>query len=190
MNEKIDNSIFPDGKLRILYLGNNQNIEVMRRFLKGEAKIQLVCEEELEGFKKQLDQVKFNCLIIDCFITGSDIFKIVYKLFEEDLQRPVIIISSEIDKRLTATLQEFPFLKIISKENLNKSILEKVIIELVHAAQVKKHKAAQRGGVLGFEKELLKQQFYTDVIENMDEGLVTVELQGSITLQLYALFLG
>ncbi len=179
--QKADKDIFPKGPLKILYFDDSeQDLEIMQRHLRCEKKINLVCVRTFDEFSEQLSNARYNCLILDYRVPGVNIFDIVYKLFEEDSRRPIIIVSGVLDKKLSASFQDFPFLKFISKDNLNREILQKVIIELVHAAQVKKEKNAQEGGVLGFEKKILKQEFYVDVIENMDEGLVTVDAQGAV----------
>ena len=180
-NQKLNKDIFPQGLLKILYFDSNeQDIEAMQRFLLKENSIELVCVTDLDEFLRQLKEHKFNCLILDYQLPSANIFKMIYNLFEDDPQRPIMIVSGVLDKKLTAFFQNFPFLKFIAKDKLNRDILQKVIIELVHAAQVKKENTSQEGGALGFENKLLKQEFYIDVIENMDEGLATVDAQGSI----------
>ncbi len=179
--QKVDQDIFPKGPLKILYFDDNeQDLEIMQRYLRSEKKINLVCVRTFDQFSEQLSKARYNCLILDYRIPGVNIFDAVYKLFDEDPKRPIIVVSGVLDKKLSTAFQNFPFLRFITKDNLNRELLEKVIIELVHAAQIRKKNAPQEGGALGYEKKFLKQQFYIDVIETMDEGLVTVDAQGAI----------
>jgi len=175
-NNSGNNNIFPHGSLKIIYLySSQQDIEVMMGMLSHEKRMQLTCVGAIDDFKQRLSQEKFNCVILAYHIPGVNTFELVYELVEANPQRPVIIVSKTLDSKLTASFQQFPFLKFIAKEDLNREILGKVIIELVHASQVKMEKSSQQGGVLG-----LKQEFYIDVIDTMDEGLVTIDMEGTI----------
>lgn len=179
--QKISTDIFPKGYLKILYLDDNiHDLEIMQRYLRDERKVDLACAQTLDEFNGYLDASRFNCLILDYQVPRVNAFDLIYKLFEEDPRRPILIVSGVLDKKLSASFQEFPFLRFIAKDNLSKDLLEKVIIELVHAAQVKKGASPQGGGALGYENKLLKQQFYINVIETMNEGLVTIDAQGAI----------
>ncbi|MFH1093115.1 MAG: diguanylate cyclase [Candidatus Omnitrophota bacterium] len=179
--EKVKADIFPNGPLKILYFDDDeQDLEIMQRYLHMEKSINLVGVRTLEQFSTQLSKSKYNCLILAYHAPGVNIFDAVYKLFDEDPKRPIIIVSGVLDKKLSISFHVFPFLRFIPKGNLNKELLEKVIIELVHAAQIKKENTAQEGGVLGYEQKFLKQQFYVDVIETMNEVLVIVDVHGAI----------
>ncbi|MCG2711091.1 MAG: diguanylate cyclase [Candidatus Omnitrophica bacterium] len=179
--QKVSEDIFPKGHLKILYFDDNEpDLEIMRRHLGDERKINLVCVSTLDQFNEQLGKAKYNCLIMDYRVPGVNIFDTVYKLFDGDPRRPIIIVSGVLDKKLSTSFLNFPFLRFIPKDDLNRELLEKIIIELVHAAQIKKENTAQEGGALGYENKFLKQQFYVNVIETMDEGLVTVDAQGAM----------
>ncbi|MBU1045398.1 MAG: diguanylate cyclase [Candidatus Omnitrophica bacterium] len=178
---KLNGEIFPKGLLKLMYLDDNeQDLEIMRRCLRNEKKIVLECVRTIDQFNAQMEKARYNCLIMDYRIPDTNIFDMVFKLFEAQPRRPIIIVSGVLDKKLSTAFQDFPFLRFIPKEKLNRELLEKVIIELVHAAQIKKEDSAQEGGALGYENKFLKQEFYIDVIETMDEGLVTVDSLGAI----------
>ncbi len=179
--QKANTGIFPNGPLKILYFDDNQqDLRIMQKYLSDQKAINLECVSILEQFNTQLRNNKYNCLIIDYSVPGMNIFYTVNKLFEYVPRRPIIIVSGLLDKKLSTSFQDFPFLRFISKDTLNRELLEKVIIELVHAAQIKKESTPQSGGVLGDENKILKQQFYENVIETMDEGLITIDSKGAI----------
>lgn len=180
-NNTENNNIFPHGSLKIIYLDTEeQDLAVIQQLLLHENRMQLVCVSKVEEFRQKLDKEKFNCIILAYQIPGVNIFEMVYELVETSPQRPIIIVSKVLDSKLTASFQQFPFLKFVSKEYISREVLEKVIIELIHASQVKMEKSSQQGGILGFENKLLKQEFYVDVIDTMDEGLVTIDMDGVI----------
>ncbi|MCK4995074.1 MAG: response regulator, partial [Candidatus Omnitrophica bacterium] len=108
--------IFPDGPLNILYLDDNeQALEYMKRALYIENKINLLGVRNWEQFSAQLNKTNYNCLILDYSAKGVNIFDAVYNLFKSVPRRPIIIVSGVLDEKLSASFQDFPFLKFIPK---------------------------------------------------------------------------
>ena len=110
--QKANTGIFPNGPLKILYFDDNQqDLRIMQKYLSDQKAINLECVSILEQFNTQLRNNKYNCLIIDYSVPGMNIFYTVNKLFEYVPRRPIIIVSGLLDKKLSTSFQDFPFLR-------------------------------------------------------------------------------
>ena len=180
-----------NARVRVLFFNDNEvDVEIMRRLLGADAWVELVSVTDRDEFDRNLQQSRFDCLLLDYRIQSVNIFELVHDLCAANGERPIIIVTSIIEERISPALHKFPNVHLIPKEHLRRDTIADKIRDVIRPqqpatpaasappAQSPMGKPAKEDGVL--LQQTLMQRFYADLIEHMDEGVAVLNREEEI----------